>query len=292
MTRRSSFFAFLVTSALVGSVAGSAGAAPADRCIEASERGQTSRASGRLRAARKDLLACQEPECPALIRQDCVKWTAEVAAAMPTVIFRVRDLEGHDVMDATVRASDEVVVARIDGRGHELDPGAYDFEIAARGFVTAHERVVVEEGVRGRVVEVHLTRASGASGASGTRAATPPTSDRTSHSPTTLTWAGTAVLGGLGLAAIGTFAVIGLGADADFRHDRDTCGSRCPQDQVDDLHRRYQIADIALAAGVVFVAGSVLFYALGPRTTSTPASTTGRHPTPNVATSALGTFRF
>jgi hypothetical protein len=288
MTRRSSFLAVLVTSVLVGSFAGSAAAAPADRCIEASERGQTNRASGRLRAARKDLLACQDPECPALIRQDCVKWTAEIAAAIPTVIFRVRDLEGHDVMDATVRAGDEVVVARIDGRPHDLDPGAYEFEIAAKGFVTAHERVVVEEGARGRVVEVHLTRASGSATSDTPAASGGPSSDTISRSPTTLTWAGTAVLGGLGLAAIGTFAVIALGADADFRHSRDTCGSRCPQDQVDDIHTRYQIADVALAAGVVFVAGSVLLYALGPRTTST----TALHPTSTMATNPLGTFRF
>src|SRR5271156_3625369 len=59
-------------------------------CIAASEDAQQLKLDGKLTLARARLLGCARAECPAIVRQDCAQWIAEVDAALPTVVLGAR----------------------------------------------------------------------------------------------------------------------------------------------------------------------------------------------------------
>lgn len=267
-------------SALLGPVASAApprstGNPSVDACIAASEAGQVERTRGHLRAAHAAFSRCLAAECPALISKDCNDFLAQVDAQMPTVVFRVLDTEsGRDVVEAEVRIDGDAMM-RIDGRVRALDPGPHDVDVRASGYTTVAQRVVAEEGVKSRLIEIRLTKV-GARGTVGTgdpSTSKPPgpspassaASGSTNNSPSTGTLVTSVTLGGLGLVALGTFGAIALGADADYRTLQDSCGTRCAPNEVDDLRGRYQIADIALAVGLASLAGAALVYLFGPR---------------------------
>lgn len=50
-------------------------------CAKAAERGQVSRADGKLREARRQFAACSTG-CPAVIATDCAAWAEQVLAAL------------------------------------------------------------------------------------------------------------------------------------------------------------------------------------------------------------------
>src|SRR4051794_29874474 len=105
MNRRPSLKSPLALASVVSLALGSAnmlsvGSARADDrhgCAAAAERAQALRGSAKLRAALTELLACSQPRCPAIVREDCVKWVSEVQEQMPTIVVRAHDARGRDV---------------------------------------------------------------------------------------------------------------------------------------------------------------------------------------------------
>src|SRR5271163_1557459 len=71
-------------------------------CIAASEDAQQLKLDGKLTQARQRLFACARAECPAVVRQDCAQWIAQVNAELPTVVLGARDAEGRDLIEARV----------------------------------------------------------------------------------------------------------------------------------------------------------------------------------------------
>ncbi len=233
-----------------------------DACIASSESAQVDRNAGKLHDAKEKLARCLASDCPPLIRKDCETFLAEVDRTMPTVVFRVRSADGADVVDAAIRVDAEPRPTAVDGRVREIDPGPHDVEVTAAGRPPTHLRIVAEETVKGRVVEVTLAAAPAPAPAPAPERS--PSREDAPRAP--ITWAGTIALGGVGVLGLGTFAVVGLGADSDYRALESSCGTRCAPESTADVRDRFRVADVALGIGVVALAASALVYVLGPRT--------------------------
>jgi hypothetical protein len=248
-------------------VAQGKGSGAVDACIRASEDTQKERANGHLRAARARSAECLDARCPTPIRRDCDTQASEIERLMPTIVFRVRAPDGRDVAGASVEIDGVVERNALDGRAHEIDPGSHEMTATADGYAPAHARIVVEEGVRARVIELRPTPRAGTAGTPGTNrdGASPPLAPSSAGRASTATWIGSGVLAGVGVAGIGIFAGLGLSADADFRRLRDTCGGACDARDADSVRTRFQVADVALAVGVVALAAAVVVYLVGPR---------------------------
>jgi hypothetical protein len=232
-----------------------------DACIQASEDTQRERAKGHLRAARLRSTECLDARCPTRIRRDCDAQASELERLIPTIVFRVRAPDGSDITRASVHIDGAAESSALDGRAHEIDPGAHEITAAAEGYAAAHVRIVVEEGVRARVVELRPVPMMAEPSA---RAPLPEPAARSS-APAQSTWIASGALAGVGVIGLGLFAGLGLAADADFRHLRDTCGGACDARDADSVRTRFQVADIALGVGVVALATAVVVYFVGPR---------------------------
>ena len=176
---------------LAAATAGEARADDADTCATASEQGQELRDQGKLRAALELFVQCAAATCPAIVRNDCAPWVTQVQAKLPTVAFRARDGEGHDITDVRVSVDGEEIAGKLDGRALTMDPGTHTFRFNKAGEPEVTRTLLLREGEKGRLVDVVIG------------AAPPPASG--GFSVPVAGW----VLGGLSLAGFG--AGIGFG---------------------------------------------------------------------------------
>lgn len=249
-----------------------------DACIEASESAQRERARGRLRNAREATAGCLDDRCPTAIRRDCGVLAAELERLVPSIVVRVRAPDGSDVPGASISIDGTRAAEAVDGRARDIDPGPHDIVVAADGFAPARSRIVVEEGIRSRLVELRLERSTTSAATSASDRASAASGSAGSR-PTSATWIASGALAGLGFGGLTVFAGFALSADADFRRLRDTCGTSCPQDDGDSVRSRFQLADVALGVGLVALASAVVVYLVGPRTTAgTPETASSRVP--------------
>ncbi len=122
-------------------------------CLAASERGQRSRAAGKLREAREQFMICAEG-CPTLVRQDCAQWSTELSRLVPSVVFGARDKQGRDLFDVIVSMDGEVLLQKLDGKSVSVDPGKHAFRFEVQGLAPVTETVLVKEGERARAIDV------------------------------------------------------------------------------------------------------------------------------------------
>jgi len=247
-------------------LAGEASAAPpsavATACMQSADRAQVLRRQGKLGAARMALRTCADASCPAVVRDDCRIWTAELQAAQPTVVFAVRGSNGVDLPDAMVLVDGDVFVEHLDGRARPLDPGPHDVEVRAPSEAPVRLRIVVHEGEKQRVVPVVFPgsssgSASGSGSGSGSGSASGSGSSSASRQPTAETsspitpWV--YVTGGVAAAGLVGFAVLGLSALAGHDALEDGCARTrsCTDDQIDANRARFWMADASLLVGLV-----------------------------------------
>lgn len=234
-------------------------------CVTASEKAQQARNAGRLSEAREQLAICGRAECPKLIQSDCTNWMSEVIAVLPTVIPAAKDRKGRDLIDVKVLLDGKVVSETIDGKPFPVDPGVHVFKFETKGAPPIDEKIVVKQGEKNRIVTV--TFAIGEEADGGAKKPGPidvgrdsdrRDDDRGGHrSPPIAAF----IVGGLGLAALGTALYINLDANADARKLRDECAPKCNPADVDDVEQRRIIAGVTAAAGgALLIAGVVLFF--------------------------------
>lgn len=214
-------------------LAARAHAGPAETCADASEKGQLLRIKGKLGEAREQFRACIDDACPVLIRKDCSQFLVEVEAATPTVVLAARDATG-DLIDVRVTSEGKVIAEKLDGKAMPMDPGAYDLRFEAKGHLPTTQKVVIREGEKNRVVGVTLAVDK------------PEVVVQPTPVPTAA-W----IAAGVGVVGLGAFTVLGLSARAQFDDLRDSCGSRCAEDEVDRVKRRAAWADVSLVVGLV-----------------------------------------
>jgi hypothetical protein len=215
------------------------------QCIDEHTDGQLQRSSGKLRAALEHFRACSSEQCPSLIRKECVDLAQQVQSAMPSIVLGASDERGHDLPKASATINGGQAIAEMDGRAVELDPGKYQIE-----FVLADGRRQTVNLTLGEAEKYRRITAVFASSP-----AAPPAAMAQSRGAGPLPF----VLGGVGLAALGSFAFFAIDGQ-NKEHDLRACAPRCASDRVSSMRSRYLLADISLGVAVVSLGASAYFF--------------------------------
>ncbi len=252
-----------------------------EACVAASDAAQKHRAGKKLVAARKELLVCAQDECPAVVKKDCADWLADVDASLPTVVVAAKDAaSGGDLVDVRVLIDGELLAERIDGAALPVDPGPHTIRFEPKTGKAVEQQIVVKEGERNRLVSVTLGEPAPAPDPAPAPAPAP-APDVTRDVPPAVQGTPTAawILGGVGVAALGSFAYFGLTGRSDVKELRDTCAPDCAKSDEDAARNKLLIADVSLAVSVVSLGIATYMFLTTP---SAPTKST---------TSAKATFR-
>lgn len=235
-----SLLRFVVVSAVIA-LAGRAEADEADQCANEAEAGQVARAAGKLRAAREHVIACARPTCPRVVRSDCARWLNEIEAEVPSIVVRARE-DGRDVAEVVVFVDGTKTAERVDGKPIPLDVGEHELRFEKAGVAPVSQRVVVRSGERSRLVSVVF-------GAEAAGAGRP-------------SLVGPLVLGGVGLGLLGgggALWAVGSGEHADLESTCAPAGA-CSSADIDASRTKLILGDVAVAVGVVALAGAAYWY--------------------------------
>lgn len=258
--RRLVISAALVATAVVESFAF---AAPDDReqCASSAEQAQQLRDEGKYRRAREQMLLCARDSCPGPIKSDCGKWLAELDRDAPTVVFGARDDRGADVLDVKVSMDGVSIQEKLDGKPVLVDSGEHTFKFEAKDGTVKEEKVLLRAAEKARPITVTFSGAGSASaGAGGGGAGGGGGETREGSIVPPL------VVGGIGVVALGGFAVFGIGgkSDVDDLENRG-CKPNCPQSDVDSARTKLIIADISLGVGLVALGVATYMFFTRPK---------------------------
>jgi hypothetical protein len=188
---------------------------------------------------------------------------AEVNAAMPTIVFEVRDPAGNDLSAVSVTMDGQPLVGRLEGTALSIDPGEHSFVFVSQETEPVNKRWVIREGEKGRREKVILggeliepPRAAEAHSPKPERVDPAAPAD-TAMSASTLRTIGI-VTGGLGVVAIGI--AIGEQVTAKNRdsHSQNAAEERADQAFIHALHEQaVQAQTYAIVFGVVGTAAVV-----------------------------------
>jgi hypothetical protein len=259
MTRRALFsIGVLLASSLLASRA----AADTQACVDASQKGQEARDSGKLLESRPYFTTCADPSCPNPVPTYCLDWMKDVNRRIPSLVFRVTDAAGNDLVDVRAKIDGVTVASALDGRPVEVNPGSHVVAFD-RGSVHTEQTLLVVESEKGRVLTAKLdiggSPPAAAASVPGSEAATPPSGTPARPVPIA-SW----VAWGVGAAALVGFGVFGLEAKSDFDSFKSSCGSRCTNADRDSVKTTVLLADVFLAVGIVAVGVGTVFYLTRP----------------------------
>jgi hypothetical protein len=119
-------------------------------CLASFDASQALRRNKKLLDARKELLACSQESCPAVVTVKCQQWLEEVKVSIPSVVISASD-DGRDVFDVEVFIDGERRLTSLDGTALELDIGPRKFRAVRQG-VVKERTVLIAEGVKNRMV--------------------------------------------------------------------------------------------------------------------------------------------
>lgn len=261
-----------VTHALVGVMAGvgvslfgaqTAHAGDVEACLNAADQAQQFRDDGKFRSAREQMLVCVRDACPGPVKRDCGDWLTQLDATAPSVVLTAK--EGNtDLTDVSVTMDGTNLAEKLDGRPILMDLGTHTFKFTYQGQEKS-ESVVISAGQKMRNISVQF---------GGAAASTPETDDGTGDRPapheekrSILPY----VLGGVGVAAIGSFAFFGLSGNSEKSDLEKSCVHNCTDDQVSSVRTKYAIADISLGVGIVAL-GVATYLFLKPSSSSTASA--------------------
>jgi len=227
------------------------GASSATRtaCIAAHEDAQALRTSKKPHAAREKFVACARAECPTVVRKECVEQLSLVEREAPTVAIDARDEGGNDTTAVKVFVDGAVVAERLTGGAIPVEPGEHAFRFEREGGKVLEQKVLVVEGDKNKKVVADFTALAPKPPAD---AATTPTAE-----PRKIPVA-SYVLGGVSLAALGSFTIFALSGKGEESDLASSCGARCTDDQLSGVRRDYLIADISLVVAVASAAVAVV----------------------------------
>jgi hypothetical protein len=243
-------------------------------CLSASNASADLRRDHKLRGARKELLTCVSASCPAVVRDECNKRLSQVTGELPSVVFEVKDGNGHELSAVRITMDGEVVADHLDGSAIDLDPGEHGFTFETSGQPPFTERIVVHEGDKNRL-EVAVISSPSPSSLHLPPPPTPPPANGDQAKPGgSGMWTVGLVAGGVGIAGLVVGGVFGGLAFRSWGLVNGDCPSHmaCSSQAFDN--RNHAVA-FSTVSDVGFIAGGVLV-ALGV----TLALTAPRGPTP------------
>lgn len=147
--------ACLASSVLLFSSKARAQASDDDKsaCVASFSQAQKLRDKGKLVAARTEMIACAQQQCPSVIRDQCSQWLRDIEPMVPSVVFSAK--RGNtDVVDVAVTVDGNTVVKMLDGRPVMLDPGPHTVTFELEGSDPISKDVLVTQGETNRRVEV------------------------------------------------------------------------------------------------------------------------------------------
>lgn len=228
-----------------------------EQCATAADQAQQLRDEGKYRRAREQLLVCARDVCPAPIKRDCLDWLTQVETTAPTVVFGAK--EGtKDLSDVKVSVDGVAVTDRLDGKPVQMDLGKHAVKFEYQG-QTKEEDVIIGAGQKNRNVTVVFGAVAAAPGG------TPPGGPAGGDTSKQGSIVPALVVGGIGVVAIGSFAIFGLGGKSDVSHLEDTCKPHCAQSDVDSARTKLIIADISLGVGVVALGVATYLFFTRPK---------------------------
>jgi len=257
--------------------------------------------SGRLREAKELFSQCSSATC-GKVRAECKSSYTRLNSEIPSVVPLVTDDEGEPVFNVRVSVDGELLTSRLDGRALPVDPGGHEFSFSTEDGVFAKKNVLITQGQRNRQLTVSMQSPPPDARAAKTVAPSPkaveptaakpkprpepkpaapePSAEDTSSETTPDETASTGgagplpyVIGGAGLAAIGTGAMLTVWG----RKDNDllrACAPYCAQASVDRVSSLYTAASVSIGVGLAAVGvATYLFATSSPsRDKPTPAS--------------------
>jgi hypothetical protein len=216
-------------------------------------------------------------ECPALVKADCADLLARVDAEVPSVVLVVRDEKGSDRADVRLFVDGEAVRDHLDGMPVAMDPGEHVLRFEAVGAGAVERHVVLRMGEKGRRVAVVLHAAAAVGGAPSPAPSPAPPAAAPAPSPAIAIAAPPAeathvspyayVLGGLSLAALGSFTYFAISGKSLEQSLAGSCSPGCTDPQVAPVRRDYLAADISLGVAAVSL-GAALWLFFHPSRTS------------------------
>ncbi len=265
MTRR--LLSPLVLAILLGSSQARSAEPTKQQCVEANDNAQDLRQAGKLREAREKLLLCAATSCPTIVREDCMERLHHLDAAMPTIVFDVKDAAGNDVRAVTVTMDGQPFADKRDGAPLPLDPGEHRFVFTAHGLLSAEMEVAVHEGDKARHERVVLSTPVQAPASTKQEAvppATPPSDGSTQR------MVGLA-LGGAGIIGVLVGSVFSLVSKSTYDHALSSeCGnnaSACSTQGAQDgqtAHGQATVSTIGFVAGLALLGGGATLYFTAP----------------------------
>ena len=249
-------FGFGFAGVAVASLLLTEGAARADdreQCASAADQAQQLRDEGKYRRAREQLLVCARDVCPAPIKRDCLDWLSQVEATAPTVVFGAK--EGtKDLSEVKVYVDGVAVTERLDGKPIQMDLGKHTvkFEYAGQ---TKEEDIIIGAGQKNRNVTMTF-------GAATPPSPPPPVGGDSKEGSLIPVF----VVGGIGVVALGSFAIFGLGGKGDVDDLQSSgCKPNCSESAVDSARTKLIIADISLGVGIVALGVATYMFLTRPK---------------------------
>jgi len=276
-----SAFVAVAVVGLVGAVTRTANATPTTgaSCTLASDQSIKLRTYKKLRAARDEAQVCAAARCSAKVRKACQKRVADLATAIPTIVFVVKDSAGHGVSDVNVSLDGDSLADHLDGTALSVDPGQHTFTFATAGRPPYDQSFLIIEGQKDRHETITLPATAPASPPPppATAPVVGTADEATTHSSPMKAVA--FVLGGVGLATVIVGAVTAVVADSKWHDSESECASttQCPNhaQSVNDHNTASSLAAVStvtlIAGGAALAAGVTLFFVAPKATDEKPA---------------------
>jgi hypothetical protein len=216
---------------------------------------------GKLLDARAALVRCAQRDCPKQAQSDCAEWMEQVEARLPTIVVRVQDAEGRDVIGAELFLDGSPIPDSADGRALEIDPGAHQLRVEAPSFLPREERITTLEGEKSRRIDLLLSPVA-------------PPPHLSTPSATVPLWI--YLTGSTGLVGMGSFAYFAITSTRDYENLRSTCAPSCSGSETDPIARKQLVADLSLGVGIAGLSSALiglLIYAFTDRESAADVTT-------------------
>jgi hypothetical protein len=263
--------------------------AEGEDCAASAEQSQPLQRDGKLTAARRKLMACSRPECPAVVRNDCTKWLSELDALMPTLVVRAVDSAGADVVGVRVFIDGERRdVAGSEGKELEVDPGTHTLRVEHEGDAPVEQTIVVRESERHRMISATFGHAPPTPTAVPSATASSPEAPASGSGRSIVVPVVLMAAGGIGLGVASALWVSGLG-DRSAMQSNCAQTHACSQADIDSARGKLVAGDIVGGVGIVAAAtglGILLFGGGGKGSDSRPVAV-DVHPTTGGAQFAV-----
>ena len=239
--------------------------ATVDECLSAHRDGQTLRKQLNLIESRALFNLCSNAVCPAPVTRDCLRWTDEITAQVPSVVFRVESAENEASRKVKIYVENELRFQVVPNRAVELNPGTYRFRFEAEGKPPVEQEVTLGDAEKFRVVAIKFAADAQSAASAGPRQIAPavatstnPNQDKVESRPIPVA---SYVFAGIGAAAMINFAAWGLSSKSLVSDLQNRCAPDCEQTYIDRARFRATVADISLGVGAAsFVTAGVIYF--------------------------------